>query len=88
MVSHVMPAVAVLDTGNPDSDDESRKADKLAARAARFSNKLPGNRYKQVSEHLASSQLKSDIVARGEAGAGAKGLRGSGSPQDGQDRAR
>jgi len=47
-----MSAITALDSGNPDSDDESRKADKLAARAARFSSKLPGNRYKQVKDFI------------------------------------
>ena len=42
------PSTSALDSGNPDNEDESLKADRLAARAARFNNKLPGNRYKQV----------------------------------------
>ncbi|WVR07384.1 hypothetical protein IAU60_004425 [Kwoniella sp. DSM 27419] len=45
-----MPAaLAALDAGDPDGDDGS-KASKLAARAARFSSKLPGNRYKELEE--------------------------------------
>ncbi|KAK8854914.1 hypothetical protein IAR55_003653 [Kwoniella newhampshirensis] len=39
-----------LASGNPDSEDESQKASRLAARAARFSSKLPGNRYKELEE--------------------------------------
>lgn len=35
--------------GDPDGDDELRKKSRLAARAARFNNVLPGNRYKEVS---------------------------------------
>lgn len=34
--------------GDPDGDDELRKKSRLAARAARFNNVLPGNRYKEV----------------------------------------
>lgn len=32
-----------------DGDDDFARQSKLAARAARFNNKLPGNRYKEVS---------------------------------------
>ncbi|WWD02476.1 hypothetical protein V865_000516 [Kwoniella europaea PYCC6329] len=46
-----MPAaISALDSGNPDGEDDSRKASKLAARAARFNKVLPGNRYKQLEE--------------------------------------
>ncbi|OCF38763.1 hypothetical protein I317_07444 [Kwoniella heveanensis CBS 569] len=46
-----MPAgINALDSGNPDNEDGFNKASKLAARAARFSNKLPGNRYKELEE--------------------------------------
>ncbi|WWD18937.1 hypothetical protein CI109_103393 [Kwoniella shandongensis] len=46
-----MPAaINALASGNPDSEDESQKASRLAARAARFSSKLPGNRYKELEE--------------------------------------
>ena len=48
-----MPNMSALDSGNPDSDDESRK-DKLAARAARFTQKLAGNRYKEVNTRSSS----------------------------------
>ena len=53
-----MANITALDSGNPDGDDLS-KASKLAARAARFSSKLPGNRYKEVST--------SSMIAIGEA---------------------
>ncbi|WRT68245.1 uncharacterized protein IL334_005221 [Kwoniella shivajii] len=43
-------AISALDSGNPDGEDESRKASRLAARAARFNKVLPGNRYKQLEE--------------------------------------
>ncbi|EJT51638.1 hypothetical protein A1Q1_07050 [Trichosporon asahii var. asahii CBS 2479] len=36
--------------GDPDGDDELRKKSRLAARAARFNNVLPGNRYKELEE--------------------------------------
>ncbi|WWC90845.1 uncharacterized protein L201_005782 [Kwoniella dendrophila CBS 6074] len=42
-------AISALDSGNPDEDDSS-KASKLAARAARFNKVLPGNKYKQLEE--------------------------------------
>lgn len=35
---------------DPDGDDAFTKQSKLAERAARFNNKLPGNRYKEVGE--------------------------------------
>ncbi|WWC71700.1 uncharacterized protein I206_105658 [Kwoniella pini CBS 10737] len=43
-------AISALDAGNPDGEDDSRKASKLAARAARFNKVLPGNRYKELEE--------------------------------------
>lgn len=39
--------------GDPDGDDDLRKQSRLAARAARFNNVLPGNRYKEVSTRAA-----------------------------------
>ncbi|WVF72644.1 hypothetical protein IAT40_007462 [Kwoniella sp. CBS 6097] len=46
-----MPSgINALDSGNPDNEDGFNKASKLAARAARFSSKLPGNRYKELEE--------------------------------------
>ncbi|WVQ99863.1 hypothetical protein IAU59_007006 [Kwoniella sp. CBS 9459] len=42
--------INALESGNPDNEDGLHKASKLAARAARFSNKLPGNRYKELEE--------------------------------------
>nr|XP_018261336.1 uncharacterized protein I303_05773 [Kwoniella dejecticola CBS 10117]OBR83494.1 hypothetical protein I303_05773 [Kwoniella dejecticola CBS 10117] len=43
-------AISALDSGNPDGEDDSRKASRLAARAARFNKVLPGNRYKELEE--------------------------------------
>ncbi|RXK40216.1 hypothetical protein M231_02490 [Tremella mesenterica] len=51
-----MANLTALESGNPDSDDESRKASRLAARAARFSQKLPGNRYKELEEMRAKQR--------------------------------
>jgi hypothetical protein len=45
-----MAPIGALDSGNPDSEDESKKADRLAARAARFNKQLVGNRHKEVSD--------------------------------------
>lgn len=44
-----MAAIGALESGNPDGEDESKKADRLAARAARFNKQLVGNRHKEVS---------------------------------------
>jgi hypothetical protein len=44
-----MAPIGALDSGNPDSEDESQKAARLAARAARFNKQLVGNRHKEVS---------------------------------------
>jgi hypothetical protein len=44
-----MVAIGALDSGNPDGEDETKKADRLAARAARFNKQLVGNRHKEVS---------------------------------------
>jgi hypothetical protein len=38
-----------LASGNPDTDDESTAASKKAARGARFTTNLPGNRFKEVT---------------------------------------
>ena len=39
-----------LSAGNPDGEDPAAKAQRLAARAARFGNRLPGNRAKELEE--------------------------------------
>lgn len=40
---------------DPDGDDSLQKQARLAARAARFNNVLPGNRYKEVSSLAGSA---------------------------------
>ncbi len=38
--------------GGLDGEDESKKQERLAARAARFNKTLPGNKYKEVSQFV------------------------------------
>ncbi|ORX38670.1 SAC3/GANP/Nin1/mts3/eIF-3 p25 family-domain-containing protein [Kockovaella imperatae] len=45
-----MPPPSAFEGGIEVGEDDFKKADRLAARAARFSNKLPGNRFKELEE--------------------------------------
>lgn len=44
-----MAPASALEGGLESGEDDFKKADRLAARAARFSNKLLGNKFKEVS---------------------------------------
>ncbi|KAL7423449.1 actin cytoskeleton and mitosis protein [Cryptotrichosporon argae] len=48
--------MSALAAGDPDADDDGRKSSRLAARAARFNNVLPGNRYKELEEARAKER--------------------------------